>query len=97
MRSDWTICRGCPPVGRRRVGRDWRANKSSGWYIRDIVVVVLASSVRKVVGRYVVVRMNLHKSFGRVPPVQFPSLALIPWQSSEKDDDDDKRKDSDSG
>ena len=84
-------------MSRRRVGRDWGANKSSSWYIGDVLVVVLASSVCRVVGRHVIVRLNLHKSFGRVPPVQSSSLTLIPWQSSEKDDDNDKRKDSDSG
>ena len=80
MRRDWTTGRGWGlPVSRRRVGRDWGANQSRGWHIGEVLVVVLASSVCRVVGRDVVVRVNLHESVGRSPSVQSPFLALIPW------------------
>lgn len=65
-------------MSRRRVGGNCGANKGSGWYIREALAAVLALSVRKVVGRYVVVRLGLYESVRGVTPEQFPLLAFVP-------------------
>ena len=98
MRMVWTICRGSPHASRRRIGGDWGAYKGRGRYIGELLVTRLSSSVRRVVGRYIVVRMSLNQSFGGgTTTIQSPFLALVLWQSSEKEEDENKRKHSDSG
>lgn len=79
---------------------DGRAERGCGWDIEESVGVVLSSSVRFVIRRYVVVRLRLDQSFGGVTTVQplaLGALALVARQSSEKEDDENKCKDSDSG
>lgn len=77
--------------------RDWRAHKCCGWHIGEVLVAILALSVLEITRRYIVVRVSLHQSLGGGTTVQLPFLALVSWQLSEKEDDDDKGKDSNSG